>query len=203
MTGTDAPDDKERLTTLFRENSAQVRSFASRRVGQDDAQEIVAETFLVAWRRIDDVPDPALPWLYKVATFEIANHRRRKEKHSHVELSVVDEVKDLARQNDLDKIRERSEAVSLAFFALKRDDQEILRLATWEELSTVDGARALECSTAAYRVRLHRARIRLARSAGVWGKRPATESDPVPFASQYGSSAAMEGPPTGETEAIR
>jgi DNA-directed RNA polymerase specialized sigma24 family protein len=70
MTGTDVPEAKARLSALFRQHAVDVRSYASRRVGPDDAQEIVAETFLVAWRRIDDVPDPALPWLYQVAVID-------------------------------------------------------------------------------------------------------------------------------------
>jgi RNA polymerase sigma factor (sigma-70 family) len=204
MTGDDAPEAKERLTRLFLENSTRVRLFASRRVGPDDAQEIVSETFLVAWRRIDDVPDHPLPWLYRVASFEIANHRRRQEKHSHLELSMVDESRHISRQSAHDRTQDLSEAVSAAFFALKSEDQEVLRLATWEQLSTVDGARAFGCSTAAYRVRLHRARVRLARSAGLRGRSATARFNAQPVASRarpVTTATATDGP-TEETEAM-
>jgi DNA-directed RNA polymerase specialized sigma24 family protein len=55
------PSEAERFASLFRLHYRDVHSFALRRVGQGAAQDVVAETFLVAWRRLKDVPDPALP----------------------------------------------------------------------------------------------------------------------------------------------
>lgn len=172
MPSADGSDESERLTALFRANSQAVRSFARRRVGPDDAQEIVAETFLVAWRRITDIPDPPLPWLYRVASFEIANHRRRKAKHVRVELALINGLNEPGGSVAPDEGRDGASAVNEAFLSLSPSDQEILRLATWEQLSSDEGASVLGCSVAAYRVRLHRARSRLARKAGVWGREP-------------------------------
>lgn len=73
-------NDVDRFTAIFRRHYQDVLRFAGRRVPWDQAQE-VAETFLVLWRRVHDVPDPALPWLFRVPTYEIANHRRRVENH--------------------------------------------------------------------------------------------------------------------------
>ena len=78
--GGDAGDDAQRFTALYREHHLRVRDFAQRRVGTDLAQEVVAETFLVAWRRLDDIPGVAIPWLFRVALYEIANLRRRQAK---------------------------------------------------------------------------------------------------------------------------
>jgi DNA-directed RNA polymerase specialized sigma24 family protein len=70
------PTLEERFEGLFRQNYAAVRAYALRRAPHDVAQDVAAETFLVAWRRLDDVPDDALPWLYGVARRVLANQRR-------------------------------------------------------------------------------------------------------------------------------
>ena len=54
-----------RFEALFRANYAAVRGYALRRARREEAQDVVAETFLVAWRRFDEVPVDALPWLYR------------------------------------------------------------------------------------------------------------------------------------------
>jgi DNA-directed RNA polymerase specialized sigma24 family protein len=73
-------------------------------------------------------------------------------------------------------------AVARAFDTLKPRDQEILRLAAWEQLTTTEGAAVLGCSVSAYRMRLHRARGRLAAKAGVrdhLGARPHDAPEPT------------------------
>jgi RNA polymerase sigma-70 factor, ECF subfamily len=67
---------EHRFELLFRANYPAVRAYALRRSSGDSAQDVVAETFLVAWRRLDDVPADALPWLYGVARRVLANQRR-------------------------------------------------------------------------------------------------------------------------------
>src|SRR4029450_2647016 len=61
---------------MFRECYPVVRAYARRRAAPDAAQDVVADTFLVAWRRLEDVPEDALPWLYGVARRVLANQRR-------------------------------------------------------------------------------------------------------------------------------
>ena len=67
-----------RWESLYASHAGQVFAYASRRVGVDDAADVVAETFLVAWRRLGDVPDDALPWLYAAAR-NVVNNARRAE----------------------------------------------------------------------------------------------------------------------------
>ena len=74
----EAGDRRDRYSCLFRGHYQDVLTYARRRVDVDQAQEVVAEVFLTAWRRFDDVPDPPLPWLYRVAANEIANHTRKR-----------------------------------------------------------------------------------------------------------------------------
>jgi RNA polymerase sigma factor (sigma-70 family) len=150
---------------LYRQHQAQVRRFAQRRVGSAWADEVVAETFLVTWRRISDVPDLAAPWLYRVALYEIANLRRRQAKSARVGDALRDSNPPSMSADDIDTT-DLLGSVARAFDTLKPRDQEILRLAAWEQLTTAAGAAVLACSVSAYRMRLHRARARLAAKAG-------------------------------------
>jgi RNA polymerase sigma factor (sigma-70 family) len=164
--GTDGGDDAQRFTALYRAHHRRVRDFAQRRVGTDLAQEVVAETFLVAWRRLDDIPGVAIPWLYRVALYEIANLRRRQAKAVRLHDALRKGGAGAAREDEADDVTELSRAVAIAFANLKAPDQEILRLAAWEQLSSSEGAAVLRCSVPAYRMRLHRARLRLAVASG-------------------------------------
>jgi RNA polymerase sigma-70 factor (ECF subfamily) len=155
-------NEAERFTALYREHHALVRAFASRRVGVDLAQEIVADTFLVAWRRIDDIPETPVPWLYRVALFEIANLKRRHARTARLHHALVQSHSVFGTEDASEEYSELARAVGRAFTSLPRRDQEILRLAAWEHLSNAEGATVLGCSVSAYRMRLHRARIRLA-----------------------------------------
>jgi RNA polymerase sigma-70 factor (ECF subfamily) len=153
--------EAEVFSALFRQHYPQIVAFARRRVGPDACQEIAAETFLIAWRRFGSVPDAPLPWLYQVATFTIANHRRREARSVvHGASSSLDQ---LATSRPLEDESVAGDVVRRAFTSLNPKDQEILRLAAWDGLSSAEGAAALGCSIAAYKVRLHRARARLAK----------------------------------------
>jgi RNA polymerase sigma factor (sigma-70 family) len=160
------PEAVRRFTSLYRTHHAQVRHFAHRRVGADLAEEIVADTFLVAWRRIDVVPDTALPWLYQVALYEMANLRRRKAKTRRLDAALRESNPGAAFPPGHEGASDLVHAVARAFESLKPSEQEILRLSAWEHLSAVEGAAVLLCSVSAYRMRLHRARANLARTSG-------------------------------------
>lgn len=148
------------FTLLFRRHYRDVLRFARRRVGSDAAQEIVAETFVVAWRRFNDVPVVSLAWLYRVATYEIANFRRRTAKDVRAEVAgssgktLIGDVEDTAILGH---------TMRIAWASLSNADREILRLVAWEGLGPPDGAAVLGCSISSYKVRLHRARRRLER----------------------------------------
>jgi RNA polymerase sigma-70 factor, ECF subfamily len=163
------PSEAERFASLFRLHYRDVHSFALRRVGQGAAQDVVAETFLMAWRRLKDVPDPALPWLYQVARYEAASTARGVAREGRLRLVLSRSIASQQETLRIDLVDELSNVRS-AFSTLNRSDQEILSLAAWEGLSAKDGAQVLGCSVPAYRVRLHRARRRLASLAEVGGE---------------------------------
>jgi RNA polymerase sigma factor (sigma-70 family) len=150
----------ERFEELFRENYAAVRAYALRRAPGDVAQDVVADTFLVAWRRIDDVPGDALPWLYGVARRVLANERRSAGRRAALEERLATEQPAAAPGDALETVGD-AELVRAALARLSERHREALILVAWHGLSGARAARAAGCSSAAFAVRLHRARARL------------------------------------------
>jgi RNA polymerase sigma-70 factor, ECF subfamily len=150
-------DDRAKFERLFRAHVAAVRAYALRRTDAATAEDVVADTFLVCWRRLDAVPENALPWLYGVARRALANRRRAARRADAVAARAV-----AAAGSGVSAGREELAGVLQAMTRLSERDREVLRLDAWEGLDGADGARAAGCSVSAYRVRLHRARRRLA-----------------------------------------
>ena len=151
----------ERFEDLYRENYAAVRAYALRRTASDLGQDIVAETFLVAWRRLDDVPDDALPWLYGVARKILANQRRSAGRRGALERRLAASVPAAGSHDPREGVAD-AEIMRCALGRLSGRDREALMLVGWHALSGARAARAAGCTRAAFAVRLHRARARLA-----------------------------------------
>lgn len=150
-------DRSERFTKLYETSYGAIHAFAARRVGTEAADEIAAETFLVAWRRLDAIPDPPLPWLYGVARNVVARHHKASGRRSRTEAALTRE------RTGLQSVVAGSDDPVLwdAWERLRPADQEVLALIAWEELSVADAARVLGCPAPVFSVRLHRARRRL------------------------------------------
>jgi RNA polymerase sigma factor (sigma-70 family) len=148
----------ERFEHLFRATYPAVRGYALRRTSPDAAQDAVAETFLVAWRRFDEVPEDALPWLFGVARRVLANQRRASGRGEALQRRLAA----TAQPESLEEHVTESEVVHAALARLSERDREALMLVAWHGLSGKRAARAAGCSRAAFDVRLHRARRRLA-----------------------------------------
>jgi RNA polymerase sigma factor (sigma-70 family) len=144
-----------RFEALFQTHYRDVLRYALRRTDPATAEEIVSETFMVCWRKLDAVPDPPLPWLYAVARKCLANRRRAEARRPGVEAAPT------AGRDPADQLAERDQILR-AFVALGERDREALRLVAWEGLSLAEAARAAGTSRAAFAMRLHRARRRLA-----------------------------------------
>lgn len=76
MRRTSGERDRAWLEQLFDQHSRHLRAFAVRRVGADAADDVVSEVFATAWRRRDDVPEPALAWLFQTARHAVLHHVR-------------------------------------------------------------------------------------------------------------------------------
>jgi RNA polymerase sigma factor (sigma-70 family) len=149
----------QRFEDLFRENYAPVRGYALRRTSPEAAQDAVAETFLVAWRRLDEVPGDALPWLFAVARKVLANQRRSAGRAAALEDRLAASAADAGSR---DESVGEADALRSALGRLSERDREAMMLVAWHGLSGARAAKAAGCSRTAFGVRLHRARRRLA-----------------------------------------
>jgi RNA polymerase sigma-70 factor (ECF subfamily) len=156
------PTREQRFESLFRENYEAVRSYALRRAAPEAAQDVVAETFLVAWRRLDHVPEDALPWLYGVARRVLANQRRSASRGAALERRLAGAEGAARSSFDPGETAGETELLRVALGRLPDNSREALLLVAWDGLSATRAARAAGCSRATFAVRLHRARARLA-----------------------------------------
>ena len=162
------PARKGEFDAFFGDHYSELRRYVIRRVEDGDgADDVLAETFAVAWRRRDQIPEPALPWLFGVCHRVIANRRRSAKRRARLFGRLTSTRVDLGR-DPAEILAERSE-IARAFAGLSDSQREVLRLVAWEGLSAADAAKVLGCSVAAFRVRLHRARSELAKRLGEAG----------------------------------
>jgi len=153
---------EQRFRRLFADEYSYVLAYALRRtINSADAQDIVAETFMVAWRRIREAPADAeaRPWLYAIAARTLANQRRgRRRIHALRERLRAREPP--ASEGALAS-RDEWAAVLAALARLAEREQEVVRLVAWEGLSNRELVAVLGCSENAAATRLHRARRKL------------------------------------------
>lgn len=154
----------QRFRSLYLENYTSLIGYARRRTPtSDDAADVVAETFLVAWRNLHKVPpgEGATPWLFGIARGVLAIQARGARRRSQLAQRVGYELQSQGEPPTPSGID--LTAVVEAFSRLSAKDQEILRLSAWERLGPKQLAIALDCSHGAAKVRLFRARTRLRR----------------------------------------
>jgi RNA polymerase sigma-70 factor, ECF subfamily len=168
-------DDRERFERIYREHFRAVLRFAAARIDPERAKDVVAETFLVAWRRLDDVPAEPRPWLFGVARRVIAGQFRSEARREALARRLRAEKGGDAGGADLSGPLADRDHVLTAFATLGERDREVLRLVAWDGLSSADAAEALGVTRLAFAVRLHRARRRLERCLGPETRSPAPQ----------------------------
>jgi RNA polymerase sigma factor (sigma-70 family) len=154
---------RARFRAVYDAHYHRVLGYALRRSAtREDAEDVVAETFLAAWRRLEDAPTRPgeLLWLYGIARNTLANHRRGERRRGRLAGRLHEESGLSSRPVNSD---EDVVSVAAAFARLHDSDRELLALAAWEGLDPAEIATVLGCSRNAARIRLHRARKRLAR----------------------------------------
>jgi RNA polymerase sigma-70 factor (ECF subfamily) len=154
------PDRRRRFEDLAAHVTEPVRRFLARRTDPDTADDVLADTLLVLWRRLDDVPagDEALPWTYAVARNALANAVRgaRRQRRLAYKITVTDPPGEAAPGEP-----EPDDRVSRALERMRPDEAELLRLWAWEQLGPAEIAAVLGLTPNAVSIRLHRARGRL------------------------------------------
>jgi RNA polymerase sigma-70 factor, ECF subfamily len=145
-----------RLESLFRRHYRDVWAYVRRRAEAELVDDVVAETFLVAWRRLDDVPDDARPWLLAVARRTLSTQQRSAARRQRLGTKLE------SAQARADRDDSESELpVSEALAQLSEKDREAITLIAWDGLTSREAAAVLGQSPASFRVRLHRAKRRL------------------------------------------
>ncbi len=149
---------KRRFDALFREHIAGIASYCRwRSYPASDGEDAVAEVFLIAWRRLDQVPRgrEARPWLYAVARRVIANQARADVRRARLSEKLSSQP--VAFESDEDPL---VGLVHETLAALPAGDREVLLLAEWEGLTPAEIARVMNRPAVTVRGRLHRARRR-------------------------------------------
>jgi RNA polymerase sigma factor (sigma-70 family) len=145
----------------YRQYAPAIRAYAARRVEADAVDDVVAETFAIAWRRLPSQGDP-LPWLYGVARRVVHGHRRSYARRSALIARLISRQGAGASAPDPADLITGDPALKRGFAALSEREREAIRLVAWEGLDNARAARAAGCSAATFAVRLSRARTRLA-----------------------------------------
>ena len=155
---------RTRFDRIYRSNVDRVMNYCLRHLNPSHAEDAVADTFLVAWRRLDDVPEPAVGWL--IVTARHTNYRRYRAPAKAQPLAErLARVTSLAAEPPDVAVERRAELLA-ALDVLTEEEREALFLTAWDGLSGEDAARALGCGHGALRMRLHRARQKLADALG-------------------------------------
>lgn len=157
-------DDETTFRSLFHANYEHLLCFVERRIHPLVAEDVVAEVFLVAWRRLEQVPAPAeeaRAWLFAVAHRTLANQRRSNIRHQGLLTRVGQGL--AAHPSEADHSPQVAAQVDLAraWTRLSSSDQEVLTLTGLDGLSGPHAAQVLSISATAFSVRLLRARRRL------------------------------------------
>jgi RNA polymerase sigma factor (sigma-70 family) len=160
-TTNDAQIECERkLKVLFERHYGALMAYANSRYPQRFAEDIISETFLVAWRRIDRVPENPRAWLIAVARNVAATQLRSERRR----LSLLQRLSDdSATEPSESEQSDQYEPMIEALASLPEKDREAILLIAWDELSPAEAAEVLGQSAVSFRVRLHRARGRLRR----------------------------------------
>ncbi len=148
---------RRRFEALAADVYEPVQRYVRRRVDADSTDDVVSETMLTIWRRLDDVPPQAeLPWAYGVARRQVANHHRSSRRH----LSLVSRMQ-AQRPVPPEADHPLDFELDAALATLSKPDRELLHLWTWEDLEPADIAVVLGLTPNAVSIRLHRAKKKL------------------------------------------
>jgi RNA polymerase sigma-70 factor (ECF subfamily) len=154
----------ECFAAIFDRHAAHIHRYLSRRLGGDAVDDLVAETFLIAFRgrgRYDTGWRSARPWLYGIATNVVSRHRRDEARRYRLRQAVVPEPDETCHADRVAagvSAEATRGALSAALARLSRGDRDVLLLIAWEDLSYEQVATALGIPVGTVRSRLNRAR---------------------------------------------
>ncbi len=160
----EATADDERFGSIYDTHRVALVAYCRRRLPRDLVDDAMADVFLTAWRRVDQIPSGSeLPWLYGVARNVIANQLRGFARRSRLSARFLSRRSDAEPDTALAQA-EGDQTVLDALATLSASDQELLLLRAWEELTSAEMAVVLGIAASAVDMRLSRARRRFERA---------------------------------------
>jgi RNA polymerase sigma factor (sigma-70 family) len=150
---------QQRFEQLYREHFDRVAAYLLARADRDSAADALARTFEIAWRRLDDMPAQAMPWLLGVARRVLADGRRSQRRHDALIERMAGNINETALDH-AGMVVDRAHALA-AIAGLNANQREALLLVAWDGLTEREAAAVVGCSRGAFALRVHRARKRL------------------------------------------
>ena len=160
----DSPEfRRERFRILYNDLYDDLWRYIQRRsINTEEARDTLSEVFLVAWRRLEDIPagKEARLWLFGVARNLVKTSWRKRKRSGDLLVRIGSEM---STKGTTDEELDNSGVLKIvkALQFLSENDQEILRLLAWEDLSHKEISVVLGCSENAVAIRIRRARVRL------------------------------------------
>jgi RNA polymerase sigma factor (sigma-70 family) len=154
------PGRDERFRQIYAEHRPAICAYLARRTDREYVDDLAAETFTAAWRRLPaEIEDP-LPWLYGVARNVLHNHRRRVSGRARMLDRLVARTSRAPGGEPHDVVL-ADPLLASAFARLSQREREAICLVAWEGLDLERAAAAAGCSNATFRARLSRGRAKL------------------------------------------
>lgn len=148
----------EQFSAVFREHQVAISRYLSRRVALDDVEDLAANVFEVAWRkRAQAELGQELPWLYRIAAFEVANLRRRQ----NTAANFLKLQKTIETAPSPEALAVLDFDLAQAWKTLSPAEAEVLALVAFEDLSIGDAAKSAGISANAASLRLFKARKKI------------------------------------------
>lgn len=182
------PDRETRFRSLYADSYPDVLRFAQRRVPRAEAEDVVAEAFLVVWRRLDEAPaghGDQRAWLFGIARHCLLNAQRGEDRRDALAVRVAvrtpaaDAEATAAAATEADAVAALVD-LAAAWRGLTREHQEALALTVFEDLTSAQAAVVLGITATAYRLRLLRGRRALRARLGRPDPDPAAHLGALP-----------------------
>lgn len=177
--------DEDRFRDLHTATYPDLLRFVQRRLGADEAEDVVSAVFLVAWRRFEEIPDDARPWLFEVARNTMANHTRAEGRRQNLDVRIS--LDHRSEQDDDSATAILRADLGRAWRTLREADREALALVAFDGLTAEQAATVLGCGRTTFAMRLTRARRRLRRAMDGTSART-TQPDTSPRESKWSTA---------------
>lgn len=151
---------------LYKGHVEQLAHYVSRRTAVSEVQDVIAETFLIAWRRFDELPTDPIPWLFVTARHVMANSHRLDQRRRTLDDKLTSHFAGSVEPESRTDLSEIDQQLVTAITRLPQAEREAFILVAWDGLDAYRASRALGCSPATFRMRLHRARQKLKQQIG-------------------------------------